>query len=141
MKFKVVRICNSEANTCIPLEPVRFDLQRTAGKLRELGYSVENKGLMELEIFKRELPGGTILLAIHSSPKARFERLRARGRFDAPKDWREFHERDERELGWGLGSLIAMADHLIVNEGTLEEFKSRCSQCLSSLEGHEVQGC
>ena len=46
MRFKVVRICNSEANTCIPLEPVRFDLHRTAGKLKELGYSVENKGLM-----------------------------------------------------------------------------------------------
>ncbi len=46
MRFKVVRICNSEANTCIPLEPVRFDLDRTAEKLRELGYSVENKGLM-----------------------------------------------------------------------------------------------
>ncbi len=67
--------------------------------------------------------------------------MRARARFDAPKDWKEFHERDERELGWGLGSLIAMADHLIVNEGTLEEFKSRCSQCLFSLECHEVQGC
>ena len=46
MRFKVVRICNSEANTCIPLEPVRFDLERTAEKLRELGYSVENKGMM-----------------------------------------------------------------------------------------------
>ena len=30
----MVRICNSEANTCIPLEPVRFDLERTAKKLR-----------------------------------------------------------------------------------------------------------
>jgi dephospho-CoA kinase len=100
-----------------------------------------SRGLMELEVFKRELSGRTALLAIHSSPDARFERLRKRARYDAPNDWREFRERDERELGWGLGSLIAMADHLIVNEGTLEDFKSRCSQCLFSLEGHEVQGC
>ena len=82
-----------------------------------------------------------MLLAIHSSPDdSVFERLRERARFDAPKDWQEFQERDERELGWGFGSLIAMADHLIVNEGTLEEFKSRCSQCIDSLEDHEVQG-
>jgi TATA-box binding protein (TBP) (component of TFIID and TFIIIB) len=46
MKFKVVRICNSETNTCIPLEPSRFDLERTASRLHDLGYQVENKGLM-----------------------------------------------------------------------------------------------
>jgi hypothetical protein len=46
MKFKVVRICNSEANTCIPLEKVRFDLDATAAKLRELGYSTEVKGML-----------------------------------------------------------------------------------------------
>jgi TATA-box binding protein (TBP) (component of TFIID and TFIIIB) len=50
MKFKVVRICNSEANTCIPLEPARFDLERTASKLRDLGYQVENKGMMVMAI-------------------------------------------------------------------------------------------
>lgn len=97
------------------------------------------RGLMELDIFKKELPAETVLLAIHSSPGTRYMRLKERGRFDAPKDWREFQERDERELGWGLGSLISMADRLIINEGTLEEFKARCAQCIDSIEDHEVQ--
>jgi dephospho-CoA kinase len=36
-----------------------------------------------------------------------------------------FAVRDERELMVGLGSAIAMADHVITNEGTLEQFKKR----------------
>jgi dephospho-CoA kinase len=98
-----------------------------------------SRGLMELEVFRKDLSAETMLLAIHSSPQTRYGRLRVRGRFDAPKDWKEFQERDERELGWGLGSLIAMADRLIINEGTLEEFKSRCAQCIDSIEEHEIQ--
>ncbi|QLH74457.1 MAG: hypothetical protein HPY73_02645 [Methanomassiliicoccales archaeon] len=46
MRFKVVRICNSEANTCIPLDDVRFDLDATAIKLKEQGFDVGQKGLM-----------------------------------------------------------------------------------------------
>lgn len=46
MRYKVVRICNSEANTCIPLEPAVFDLERTAESLSKLGYQVERKDLM-----------------------------------------------------------------------------------------------
>jgi len=46
MKYKVVRICNSEANTCIPLNEVRFDLEATAAKLKDLGFSAEIKGMM-----------------------------------------------------------------------------------------------
>ena len=46
----MVRICNSEANTCIPLEPARFDMEMTADKLRDLGYRVENKGMMVMAL-------------------------------------------------------------------------------------------
>jgi hypothetical protein len=53
MKFKVVRICNSEANTCIPLEPARFDMEMTADKLSDLGYKVENKGMMVIALKDR----------------------------------------------------------------------------------------
>jgi hypothetical protein len=46
MRFKVVRICNSEANTCIPLDAVNFDLDLTAKNLERSGHSVERKDLM-----------------------------------------------------------------------------------------------
>jgi ribonuclease HIII len=48
MKFKVVRICNSESNTCIPLETIKFDLVATAAKLQEFGFTTETKGLLVL---------------------------------------------------------------------------------------------
>lgn len=46
MRFKVVRICNSEANTCIPLDAVNFNLDLTLRNLEELGYTAERKDLM-----------------------------------------------------------------------------------------------
>lgn len=41
-----MRICNSEANTCIPLEAVHFDLAATGESLRGHGYEVDGKNLM-----------------------------------------------------------------------------------------------
>jgi len=64
------------------------------------------------------------LMAVHSSPRTRFQRLQRRGRADAPGSWEEFLERDLRELSWGLGGLIAVADRMIINEGTLDEFRT-----------------
>jgi hypothetical protein len=46
MRYKVVRICNSEANTCIPLDPAHFDLKRTGEELLRLGFEVEEKHFM-----------------------------------------------------------------------------------------------
>jgi dephospho-CoA kinase len=91
-----------------------------------------SRGLMELDVFRAEL-GEVRLIAIHSSPGARFPRLQSRNRYDAPKTWEEFKARDDRELSWGLGSMIAMADLMLVNEGTLEEFKSDCDRLLRKL--------
>ncbi|QLH75623.1 MAG: flagellar hook-basal body complex protein FliE [Methanomassiliicoccales archaeon] len=92
-----------------------------------------SRGLMELEVFKKELKD-VRLIAIHTCPIKRFHRLKARGREDAPSTYEDFKARDERELGWGIGSLIAMADIMIVNEGTLEEFKSYCLRLLRELD-------
>lgn len=82
-----------------------------------------SRGLQELEVFREAFGREVVLVAIHTSPAERYPRLRRRDRADAPRTWQEFEERDRRELGWGLGSLIAMADVMLVNEGTLEEFR------------------
>ncbi len=83
-----------------------------------------SRSLMEMKAFRSALGAGIRLVAVHSSPAVRFDRLQRRDRSDAPRDLREFEERDERELGWGLGSLIALADSMLVNEGTLEDFQA-----------------
>lgn len=81
-----------------------------------------SRSLSELEAFRATLGEDVQLVAVHTSPEERFRRLRLRARSDAPRDREDFDRRDQRELGWGLGSLIAMADTMLVNEGSLPAF-------------------
>ena len=87
----------------------------------------------EVSIFKSEL-GDLNIVAIHASPKTRFERLKERGREDAPQTWSEFNDRDNRELDWGLGRVIARADYMIINESSLEDFYSKVRDLLKQLD-------
>ncbi len=80
------------------------------------------RSLYEADEFKKHFPEFEIL-AIHSSPETRFKRLFKRKRSDDPASWETFLERDWRELRVGLGSVIASADVMIVNEGKRTELK------------------
>ncbi|MEF8831887.1 MAG: AAA family ATPase [Candidatus Thermoplasmatota archaeon] len=91
----------------------------------------------EVNIFKSELEKNAPIVAIHSSPKTRFERLKERGREDAPQTRTEFHERDRRELDWGMGNVIARADQMIVNEGTLSDFQKKAAEVLDDIKSNE----
>lgn len=75
-----------------------------------------------------------VAVAIHASPRTRFERLVARNRSDDPKTWSTFIERDFRELYVGLGDVIALADHVLVNEGTISELQSSFKSLLNELK-------
>ena len=79
------------------------------------------RSLEEVQELKKICP--VILFAIHTSPKERYVRLRRRGRSDDPTDQNEFDRRDREELMIGLGNVIALADHMVVNEGGLTEFE------------------
>ena len=61
------------------------------------------------------------LVAVVASPATRLSRLLSRGREGDPRSMGELLKRDLRELSFGLGNLIALADHTIVNEGGEEE--------------------
>ena len=37
------------------------------------------------------------------------------------------------EMGWGLAEAIVLSDHLIVNDGSLEEFKRKAEEYLRSV--------
>lgn len=80
------------------------------------------RSLEEVEELRKRY-GRVTVIAIHASPQTRYDRLLARGREDDPKTWQEFETRDLRELTVGLGKTIALADELIVNEGTIEEYQ------------------
>lgn len=89
------------------------------------------RSLKEIEEFKTV--GEVTVLAIHSSPMDRYERLRRRAREGDPKSFEEMRERDLKELSLGLGDVIALADHMIVNNDTLESFKERAKELLLRL--------
>jgi len=80
------------------------------------------RSLHEAEIFQEHFSTFT-LLAVHASPLVRFNRLTLRSRSDDPPNWEVFHERDMRELGVGLGNVIAMAEKILVNDDSVERFK------------------
>jgi dephospho-CoA kinase len=98
------------------------------------------RGMAELEVFRREFGEQVVVIGLHASPRTRFRRLQERNRRDAPETWDDFQERDKRELGWGLGKVIVLADHMIVNEDDIETFKKNVKGVLSKLISDEVQG-
>jgi len=101
------------------------------------------RSLREVEVFKRY--GSVITVAVHSSPKTRFERLLRRKRPGDPSTYEEFYERDMTELRFGLGDVIALADYVVVNEGDIEEAKAKSREIfmkiLKEVENSDKGSC
>lgn len=90
------------------------------------------RSMDEVEAY-RSVTDDVNIVAIHAPPKARYDRLLKRQRDDAPKDVSEFNARDNREMGWGLAVLIALADKLILNDTSLDEFKEKAREYLETV--------
>ena len=90
------------------------------------------RSLAEVEAFRTSFD--IVLVAIHSSPKTRYFRLMNRKRMDDTLDWKTFQMRDYRELGFKLGRVIVLADHLIINEGSLMDLKKTFRGLLQKLK-------
>lgn len=90
------------------------------------------RSIDEIDAF-RTLSEDVYIIAIHSSPETRYERLVKRGREDAPREWVEFADRDAREISWGSAVVIALADIMFVNESTLEAFRKDVRKKLKEI--------
>ncbi len=74
------------------------------------------------------------VIAVHASPKTRYSRILGRGRQDDARSIEMLRERDLKELSFGIGELLAMADYHLVNENkTREEFERECERLLREL--------
>ena len=93
------------------------------------------RGRAELEVFREAFGADLSVVAVHASPKTRHERMLRRRRTDDAGSVEAFHARDLRELSWGLGDVIATADVMLVNEGTLEDFRRQARAALGRLHG------
>lgn len=92
-----------------------------------------SRSLAEIERFKIVLGDGLRVIGIDAPADMRFRRLAARGREDDPSTREQFRKRDERELSWGLGEAMKAAGLVLVNDGTLEQFRDRCQAAILSL--------
>jgi len=89
------------------------------------------RSMAEVEALRRSHT--VVIVAVHASPKARYERLVARGRSDDPKSWEEFLERDARELSVGIGNVIALAQEMLVNEKSINAMNASSETVLSRV--------
>jgi dephospho-CoA kinase len=87
----------------------------------------------EVETLRRELGDDFTLVAIHTDPDHRFQRMISRGRADDSKDVDGLKARDEREMTWGIARTIALADEMLVNDGTLDAFRKKVGALLDRV--------
>jgi dephospho-CoA kinase len=89
----------------------------------------------EVTHFKEHMENSFVIIAIHVDPDLRFQRLKARGRKDAPITEEDFINRDESELKLGLGETIAFSNYIISNNKSMSDFREKSTNLLKELEG------
>jgi len=90
---------------------------------------------VEVERFEESFGEDFVLVNVHAPFEVRRERLDLRGR-DAGADegGESLEERDERELGFGMGAAIEAADVTLENTDTLESFHERVRDLLREAD-------
>jgi dephospho-CoA kinase len=93
------------------------------------------RNMEEIEYFKKTLGLDFLVVAIDAPDALRRKRAIARGRTDDSKNLKDLEERDKREISWGLQKVIADADIVIQNHGSLEELRKQILKLFKNLEG------
>ena len=88
------------------------------------------RSMVEVEAFTDEFGDGFAVVSIEAPFDLRAERLGERGRDETDTDLEALRERDERELGFGMGDVMKAADYQIDNTGTLAEFRTQARDLL-----------
>jgi dephospho-CoA kinase len=86
----------------------------------------------EVEMFKDNFDN-FIILSVVANPALRFERLKLRQREDDSTDYNVFKKRDEQELNFGIGSVIALSDKIIINESDIESFSEEVREFFKEM--------
>jgi len=83
---------------------------------------------VELDAFRERFGEAFVLVSIEAPFEVRRERLDERGRDDT--DSESLEERDERELGFGMGAAMERADVTVENTDSLERFREQITALL-----------
>jgi dephospho-CoA kinase len=87
----------------------------------------------EIDYFRKTLGNEFLIIAIDASDELRRKRALSRGRTDDSTKIKDLEERDRREIKWGLKNVIAFADIILTNNGSLEEFQQQVATVLQSI--------
>ncbi|MEW5995856.1 MAG: AAA family ATPase, partial [Candidatus Zixiibacteriota bacterium] len=104
------------AKRCIPLIN-----EKGKGKRAVLVDGI--RGIAEVDEFRKVFGEDFSLISVWATETTRHSRISSRVREDDARGIESFRAKDRRELSWGLGEAMALADYLIVNEGTLAELR------------------
>ena len=111
--------------------------QKALPKLTETKMLVDGaRSDSEVTVFRHNF-GDLFVLGIYSSPESRYDRMERRGRGDDGQGLQEFFDRDRRELKWGIGNAFALADGMLVNEGSLDEFRRSARAMIEKILARE----
>ncbi|MGQ9788910.1 MAG: AAA family ATPase [Candidatus Hadarchaeaceae archaeon] len=91
------------------------------------------RGIAEVEVFRKLFGKNFHLIGCWSNQMTRYRRTSSRKRSDDADDLRSFHTKDKRELSWGLGEALALADFIIVNEDSLQELEERTMELFKKI--------
>ncbi len=86
----------------------------------------------ELEYFKNNYKN-VIVIAVFANESDRLYRVLKRDREDDVHSEDELKKRDNRELNWGIGKVISLADYMIVNDTSLEEYHENARILLNDI--------
>jgi dephospho-CoA kinase len=87
----------------------------------------------EVTTFKEALGNKFTLIAITAPDSLRHQRALCRGRADDSNEIEQVKQRDQRELEWGMEKVIALADMIIDNQGSLDELRRKIGQLVRPL--------
>jgi dCMP deaminase len=107
--------------------------RRVAKKIQGKAVIDSIRNPKEVEYFREQ--GHFILLAIDAPAEIRYERVKKRGRDESASRLKAFVAKEEEEMGTDENSqqLLAcmeMADHLIINDGSLEDLRNKLEEFL-----------
>ncbi|MDQ2055385.1 AAA family ATPase [Halobellus sp. H-GB7] len=80
---------------------------------------------VELDRFREAFGEEFLLVSIEAPFETRAERLLDRARDDSDIDREALRDREERELGFGMGEVMDRADVVVENTDTLDAFRER----------------
>ncbi|MFC7041909.1 AAA family ATPase [Halonotius sp. GCM10025705] len=97
------------------------------------------RSMVEVDAFTDAFGDEFSIVSIEAPFDLRAERLGERGRDGTDTDLEALRERDERELGFGMGDVMDAADYRIKNTDSLDAFQSEARELLSQVGANDLQ--